>query len=604
MANLKINSEYKSSQLYRIRHSVAHIMAEAVLQFFPEAKIAIGPPIADGFYYDFDLPRALTEEDLQQIEARMREIAAKQLDFVCSEVTPEQAHKTFANQPYKLELIEGLLKGTVDENGEPLPQQEQPRLTIYQLDNFVDLCKGPHVSNTREIAVDAFKLLRTAGAYWRGDEERPMLQRIYGTAFETKQELENHLKQLEEAKRRDHRVLGKQLEFFTFSDEVGQGLPLWQPKGALVRYLADRFSQDAHLLNGYEWIVTPHIGKAQLWETSGHLDFYRDNMYRPIEIEDEQYFLKPMNCPFHIHIYKSRPRSYREMPTRFAEFGTVYRYERSGVLNGLTRVRGFTQDDAHIFCLPEQIGQEILSALRFSLYVLRSFGLKDFKAYLATRPAKKFVGSEAEWDAAIETLKEAVEKEGLPYEVDEGGGAFYGPKIDIKVLDFLGREWQLSTVQFDFNLPKRFGLEYIGADGEAHTPVMVHRALFGSCERFFAMLIEHYEGALPLWLSPVQVTIIPIAERHLEYASAVQRELKTRKIRAKIDDSGERMQAKIRNSEIGKVPYAFILGDKEASNNAVSIRARQQGDLGSHTIDEFMAKITEQLALGQPREIE
>lgn len=604
MSKAQSNPEYEASLLYRIRHSVAHVMAEAVLEFIPEAKIAIGPPISDGFYYDFDLPRPLTEEDLPKIEERMKEIIAKGHDFMCSEVTPEKARQIFANQPYKLEILEDLLNKNVDEDGQPLPQEGDSKLTVYQLDNFIDLCRGPHIANTKEINPEAFKLLRIAGAYWRGDEDRPMLQRIYGTAFERKKELDDYLKQIEEAKKRDHRNLGKQLDFYTFSDEVGQGLPLWQPKGALVRYLADRFSQDAHLLNGYEWVVTPHIGKAQLWETSGHLDFYRDNMYRPIEIEDEQYFLKPMNCPFHIHIYKSKPRSYREMPTRFAEFGTVYRYERSGVLNGLTRVRGFTQDDAHIFCLPEQVGDEISAALRFSLYVLRSFGLKDFKAYLATRPAKKFVGSEANWDMAIATLKDAIETEQLPYEVDEGGGAFYGPKIDLKVLDFLGREWQLSTVQFDFNLPERFKLEYIGADGKAHTPFMVHRALFGSCERFFAMLIEHYEGALPLWLSPVQVTIVPIAERHLDYAHTVQRALKKKGIRAKIDDSGERMQAKIRNSEMGKVPYAFVLGDKEADNQTVSIRARQQGDLGAKSVDEFMALVADQLALGQPREIE
>ncbi|NLF24562.1 MAG: threonine--tRNA ligase, partial [Deltaproteobacteria bacterium] len=575
-----------------------------VLEIFPEAKIAIGPPIEDGFYYDFELTRVLTDEDLGAIEARMRDLLKTSTKFECREVTPEEGRRIFADQPYKLELIEDLLSGERDEYGEKVKDAEALKLTVYQHGNFVDLCRGPHVASTEEICPDAFKLLRTSGAYWRGDEHRQMLQRIYGTVWETKQDLEEYLSRLEEAKQRDHRLLGKQLDLFSFSDEVGPGLPLWHPKGALLRHLAEQFSKEAHLLNDYEWVITPHIGKGKLWETSGHLEFFRENMYRPMDIEGDEYFLKPMNCPFHIHIYRSQLRSYRQLPIKFAEFGTVYRYERSGVVSGLTRVRCFTQDDAHIFCTPEQVGDEILKALQFSLYVLRSFGLVDFKAYLATRPEGKSVGTPEEWERAQAVLEQAVRRENLPFEIDEGGGAFYGPKIDLKVCDGLKREWQLSTIQFDFNLPGRFGIEYTGADGQTHTPVMVHRALCGSFERFVGMLIEHYKGDFPLWLAPVQVRLIPIADAHLEYAYKLRAELVARNIRADVDDSNERMQAKIRSSELEKVPFAFIVGGKEMQNGTVSVRSRARGgDLGAMTLEDFMASISTELEAAKPRRL-
>jgi threonyl-tRNA synthetase len=497
----------------------------------------------------------------------------------------------------------GIHKQGTDEYGNSLEEEQAAKLTIYRHGPFVDLCRGPHVENTKAIQPDCIKLLRVAGAYWRGDETRPMLQRIYGTAFQNKKELRQYLDRLEEAKKRDHRLIGKQLGLFSFSEEVGAGLPLWHPKGALIRHLAERFSQEAHLLNDYEWVVTPHIGRSQLWETSGHLDFYRDSMYRPMDIEGEDYFIKPMNCPFHIHIYKAALRSYRELPIRFAEFGTVYRYERSGVVSGFTRVRGFTQDDAHIFCTPDQLESEILSALRFSLYVLRAFGLNDFKAYVATKPEKKFVGTPENWERAQAILKKAVEAENLPYEIDEGGGAFYGPKIDLKLVDSLDREWQLSTVQFDFNLPERFGITYIGEDGQPHAPLMVHRALFGSFERFFAMLIEHYAGDFPLWLAPVQATLVPIADRHIEFAQQIKSALRDKGIRANVDDSNERMQAKIRNSEMQKIPFCLVLGDKEMEANRLSVRSRKDGSQNSMTVEEFYASLEPALAAGRPKRI-
>jgi threonyl-tRNA synthetase len=593
---------YESSRLYRIRHSCAHLMAQAVCEMFPDAKVAIGPPTRDGFYYDFDLPRSLTPEDLEQIETRTKELASDELSFACREVSPDEARELFSSQPYKLELIDDILSRGTDEYGEELADEDaRPRLTVYQQDSFEDLCRGPHVASTAEINADAVKILNVAGAYWRGDERRPMLQRIYGTAWETKEELDDYLHRLEEAKARDHRVLGTALDLYSTSEAVGPGLILWHPKGALVRYLAERFSQEAHLLNGYEWAYTPHIGREGLWHTSGHLDYYKDAMFNAIESEGEDYYLKPMNCPFHAQIYKSRPRSYRDLPLRLAEFGTVYRFERSGVLQGLTRVRGFTQDDAHTFCLPEQIFDEILLALRFSLYILRSFGLTDFNAFVSTRPEGKSIGSEEDWEKATDVLRRAVEAVDLPYEYDIGGGAFYGPKVDLKVNDTLGREWQLSTVQFDFNLPERFELEYTGADGEKHRPYMVHRALFGSAERFFAMLIEHFGGAFPLWLAPVQVVLIPITDKQLDYAQEVSSRLNAVGLRVEIDDRNERMGAKIRNAELQKVPYAMILGKREAANETVSLRSRSEGDLGAMSIDEFLERTAEERAAGTAR---
>jgi threonyl-tRNA synthetase len=585
--------KYEESQLYRIRHSAAHIMAQAVLEMFPEGKISIGPPVENGFYYDFDLPRNLTPEDLEQIEKRMRQIIQGKYEFKKTVVSADEAKKIFENQPYKLELIEGLEKGGLDEYGNPL--KERPDISVYQQDTFVDLCRGPHVQNTKEIKPDAFKLMNIAGAYWRGDEKNKMLQRIYGTAWEKADDLKQHLWKLEEAKKRDHRKLGKELDLFSVSEEVGAGLILWHPKGALIRVLVEDFSRNAHLENGYEWVFSPHIGRAQLWHTSGHLDFYKESMYAPMDIEGEDYYAKPMNCPFHIEIFKSHLRSYRDLPRRYAEYGTVYRYERSGVLHGLTRVRGFTQDDAHIFCRPDQVEEEINRALEFSLYVLRSMGLQEFRAYLSTRP-EKYVGDPANWEKATEALRRAIEKHNLPYEVDEGGGAFYGPKIDLKVMDALDREWQLSTIQFDFNLPERFGLEYIGEDGKPHQPSMVHRALLGSMERFFGVLIEHFSGAFPVWLSPVQTMVIPIADRHLEYAREVLNKLRAEGIRVELDERAERMNAKIRDAQKQKIPYMLVIGDNEMAAGQVSLRVRDGGQQNNILLSDFLARAKDLIA--------
>ncbi len=582
---MSIPEKYADSELYRIRHSAAHVMAQAVLELFPEAKYTIGPPIENGFYYDFDLARPLTPDDLKKIQKRMRKILGGKHDFVKKIVSAEEARAIFKDQPYKLELIEGLEQGGVDEYGEPL--EGDVEISIYTHDTFVDLCRGPHVKNTSEINSKAVKLMSVAGAYWRGDEKNAMLQRIYGTAWKTKEDLDAYLWRLEEAKKRDHRKLGKELDLFSISEEVGPGLILWHPKGALIRVLIEDFSRQAHLKNGYDWVFTPHIGRAHLWETSGHLGFYKENMYAPIQIEDEQYFVKPMNCPFHIEIYKKQLRSYRDLPLRFAENGTVYRYERRGVLHGLTRVRGFTQDDAHIFCRPDQVGDEIRRALDFSLYILRSMGLKDFKAYLSTMP-EKYVGKPADWTRATEALRRAIEAAELPYELDEGGGAFYGPKIDLKVNDALGRQWQLSTIQFDFNLPERFDMSFIGEDGQPHRPYMVHRALLGSMERFFGVLIEHYAGAFPVWLSPVQAIVIPITDEHLDYAFGVKRKLKDIGMRVEVADGNDRMNAKIRKAQKQKIPYMLIVGDKEAESESVSLRMRGGENPGIMPLSDFI----------------
>jgi threonyl-tRNA synthetase len=589
----QVQEKYEESHLYKIRHSAAHIMAQAVLEMFPDGKFTIGPPIENGFYYDFDLPRNLTPEDLEQIEKRMRQIIQARHEFRKTVVSGEKAKEIFADQPYKLELIEGLEKGGLDEYGNPL--QEKPEISIYQHDTFVDLCRGPHVENTKEIKPDAFKLMNIAGAYWRGDEKNKMLQRIYGTAWEKADDLKQYLWKQEEARKRDHRKLGKELDLYSVSEDVGAGLILWHPKGAMVRVLVEDFSRNAHLENGYEWVFSPHIGRAQLWQTSGHLDFYKEGMYSPMDIEGEPYYAKPMNCPFHIEIFKSHLRSYRDLPRRYAEYGTVYRYERSGVLHGLTRVRGFTQDDAHIFCRPDQVEEEISRALEFSLYVLRSMGLTDFKAYLSTKP-EKYVGDPANWDKATEALRRAIEAHELPYEVDEGGGAFYGPKIDLKVMDALAREWQLSTIQFDFNLPERFGLEYIGEDGQPHQPYMVHRALLGSMERFFGVLIEHFGGAFPVWMAPVQTVVIPIADRHVEYAREVAKELRAQGMRVDLDERSERMNAKIRDAQKQKVPYMLVLGDNEMNHGNVSLRVRDGSQQNNIPLEEFIARAKDRIA--------
>lgn len=585
MAKFEKN-KYEESKLYRVRHSSAHVMAQAVLEMFPDGKVAIGPPIEEGFYYDFDLPRPLTPEDLEVLEKRMREIIAGNHKFNKEVLQASQARDLFSDQPYKLELIDGLEQGGYDEYGEPL--EEKPEISIYTQDSFVDLCRGPHVENTGEINPEAIKLLSVAGAYWRGDEERPMLQRIYGTAWESADELEQYLWKLEEARKRDHRRLGKDLDLFSVSEEVGAGLILWHPKGGMVRKIAEDYCREEHEIGGYEFVYSPHIGKANLWQTSGHLDWYQENMYSPLDIEGQEYYLKPMNCPFHVQIYKSRIRSYRDLPLRFAEWGTVYRYERSGVLHGLLRVRGFTQDDAHLFCRPDQMPEEIDRVLDFSLNILRAFGFKDFQAYLSTRNPDKAAGPLEQWEAPTEALRNALERAQISYQIDEGEATFYGPKIDLKVRDALGREWQLSTIQFDFTLPERFDLVFVGEDGQEHRPYMIHRALLGSMERFMGVLIEHFAGAFPVWLSPVQTVLIPIADRHYEYVYQVAGRLKAAGLRVEVDERGERMNAKIRDAQNQKIPYMLVIGDKEVEGDSVSVRLRSEENLGAMSLDGFM----------------
>ncbi|GAB4418457.1 MAG: threonine--tRNA ligase [Anaerolineae bacterium] len=580
------SNQLAQDQLYKIRHSLAHVMAQAVLEMFPTGKIAIGPPIEDGFYYDFDLPRPLTPEDLTALEKRMREILQGRHTFQRRELSAAEAKTLFAGQPYKIELIEGLEKGGVDEYGEPT--DAPPVISTYKHDTFEDLCKGPHVANLGEINPLAFKLMKIAGAYWRGDEKRQQLQRIYGTAWQTPEELADYLHRLEEAEKRDHRKLGKELDLFsTEPDMLGGGLILWHPNGGLMRHLAEEFCRKEHLAQGYDLVYSPHIGKSTLWQTSGHLTFYKENMYAPLDIDGQEYYLKPMNCPFHIMIYQDKLRSYRDLPLRFAEWGTVYRYERSGVLHGLLRVRGFTQDDAHHFVQPEKMPEEIDFALNFCLRILRSFGFTDFTAYLSTRPESKAVGELADWHTAEAALEAALKRANLPYEIDPGGGAFYGPKIDLKIKDALGREWQLSTIQFDFNLPERFDITYIGEDGQPHRPFMIHRALLGSMERFFGVLIEHYGGAFPVWLSPVQAVLIPIADRHVAYCDEVAKRLKTAGLRVEVDASSERMGNKIRLAQKQKIPYMLVVGDKEQAAHQVAVRLRSGEDLGPLGVSAF-----------------
>jgi threonyl-tRNA synthetase len=577
------NSENKKDDfLSKIRHSTAHIMAEAVLRIFPDAKIAIGPSIENGFYYDFDLPRALKPEDLEGIEEKMRENITEKHDFVKKVVTKSEALKVFKDQPFKIELINDL------------PEDEE--ISLYTNGNFTDLCKGPHIENSRHINTRAFKLLSIAGAYWRGDEKRPMLQRIYGTAWNNPKELRAYLEKLKEIEKRDHRKLGKELDLYSTHEEAGAGFIYWHPKGARIRSIIEDFWRQEHFKSDYELLYTPHIGKSWLWETSGHLDFYNENMYAPMTIDESDYYVKPMNCPFQILIYKSRTRSYRDLPLRWAELGTVYRYERSGVLHGLLRVRGFTQDDAHIICTPEQIESEIIEVLKFSLRMWKAFGFKDIKAYLATMPEKS-VGDTDRWDMAIESLKKAIEAEGLPYEIDEGGGAFYGPKIDLKIKDALGREWQMTTIQFDFNLPERFDMVYVDKNGQEKRPFMVHRALLGSIERFFGVLIEHYGGAFPLWLSPMQIAVIPVAEAFNEYAEDVKKQLKEKGFRVTAILNDDRMNAKIRKAQQEKIPYMLILGESEKSSGTVSVRKRSGEQINKIPVNEFIDQINEEIKL-------
>jgi len=564
--------------LEMLRHSAAHVMADAVLRLFPEAKITIGPSIEDGFYYDFDYKTPFTMDDLARIEEEMLKIVREKQPFVREEVARDQARKLFANEPYKLELINELPEGEV--------------ITIYRHGKFTDLCRGPHVEDTGKIK--AFKLLKVAGAYWRGNEKNPQLQRIYGTAFPDKASLDAYLTMMEEAAKRDHRKLGTDLDLFSTMGEYGAGLILWHPKGARIRDSIETFWKNEHYKNGYDILYTPHIGRATLWETSGHLGFYRDSMYSPMDIDGNDYFIKPMNCPFHIMVYKTKVRSYRDLPLRWAELGTVYRYEKSGVLHGLLRVRGFTQDDAHIICTPEQIESEIREVLRFSLFMWKSFGFKDIKAYLATRP-EKAVGDKARWEQAIAALKSAVQEEKLEIELDEGGGAFYGPKIDLKIKDALGREWQMTTIQFDFNMPERFDMTFIGADGQKHRPYMVHRALLGSLERFFGVLVEHYAGAFPTWLAPVQAKVLPVGDDFVAYGNEIANKLRANGIRVEVDGRNEKLGLKIREAQLQKIPYMLVVGAKEKDANAVAARSRTKGDLGMKPVAEFSEMIVREI---------
>lgn len=562
--------DYDISQ---IRHSAAHVMAHAVKNLYPEVKIGIGPSIDDGFYYDFDKPEPFTPDDLVKIEAEMAKIVKADKPFIRREISRSEAEELFKNEPYKLELI----KEAADDVS-----------TIYEEGGFVDWCRGPHVERASEIGV--YKLLSVAGAYWRGDEKRPMLQRIYGTAFKTQEELDQYLHRIEEAEKRDHRKLGRELELFSMDDEIGPGLVLWHPKGALVRKIIEDYWRDAHYKGGYELLYTPHIARQELWEKSGHLDFFSEGMFAAMEVDETPYRIKPMNCPFHLAIYKTKIRSYREMPIRWAELGTVYRFERSGVLHGLLRVRGFTQDDAHILCRPDQLDGEVVRVIDFVIDVLSRFGFNEYGIYLSTRPEKS-VGSDEGWQAATSALRAALEQKGLPFKEDKGGGAFYGPKIDVKIKDALGREHQCSTIQVDFNEPERFDLTYIADDGKARRPIMIHRALLGSLERFFAVLIEHYGGAFPVWLAPTQAVILPIADRHHEYAAEVADRLREMGCRVNVDSRNEKTGFKIREAEVQKIPYMLVIGDREVQNQAVSVRSRDSGDLGPMPISDFVEKL-------------
>ncbi len=573
MVEKKKTDDCSARPLEVLRHSASHIMAEAVASLFPDVKFGIGPSTVDGFYYDFDLPRSLTPEDLSAIEAKMHEIVSLNLPFIKEEVDKKTARKLFANQPYKLELIDELPDKT---------------LTIYRQGSFVDLCRGPHVNSTGE--VKAFKLLSIAGAYWKGDERRPMLQRIYGTAFETREEMETYLNRLAEAAKRDHRKVGKALDLFSLHEEAGAGLVYWHPRGALVRHEIEDFWKKEHFKRGYEMLYTPHVAKLDLWNISGHLQYYRDSMYAPMEMEGQNYQVKPMNCPGHILIYKTQLRSYRQLPLRWAELGTVYRWERSGVLHGLTRVRGFTQDDAHIFCRPDQLEDEVVGVVEFALFMLKTFGFDEYEVMLSTRP-EKYAGTLEIWEQATETLKRALARLNIQYEIDPGEGVFYGPKIDISLKDSLGRTWQGPTTQVDFNLPERFDVNYIGEDGAEHRVVMIHRTVLGSMERFMGCLIEHYGGAFPVWLSPVQVLVIPISDKHSEYASKVAADLRSEGIRVEVDERSERMNLKIREAQLQKIPYMFIVGDEELRSSTVTVRLRDGQNLKAQQLTEFKKRI-------------
>ena len=559
--HIEIVTEQSEEGRHVLRHSAAHVLAQAVLNLFEGALFAIGPPIEDGFYYDFDIGRPFTPEDLEQIEAGMAAIIAADQPFIRSEMSKAEALEVFADQAFKVEIIESVDETEVDAG---------QVVSAYSNNGFIDLCRGPHVPSTGRLS--AVKLLRSAGAYWRGDEKRPQLQRIYGTAWENQKALAEYLHRLEEAERRDHRKLGAELDLFSFPPELGSGLAIWHPKGGLMRMIIEDYSRRTHLKHDYQVVATPHVAKARLWEISGHLGFYADAMYPEMELDHgDGYYVKPMNCPFHILVFKSRSRSFRELPLRLFELGTVYRYERSGVLHGLLRARGFTQDDSHIFCTRSQLGDELQNLLDFTLMVIRDFGFTEFEAELSTRP-EKFVGEVEFWDEATEALAEALLKAGLEYKVAEGEGAFYGPKIDVHIKDAIGRKWQLSTIQVDFSNPDRFDLEYATTDNTRERPVMVHRALFGSVERFFGILVEHYAGAFPMWLAPVQATIVPVADRHLDYAAEIAGMLEAAGLRAEVDETGETVGEKIRRALTDKHPAVLVVGDRDVENRTVGLR--------------------------------
>ena len=550
------------------RHSSTHIMAQAVKEVFPTAQLTIGPALEDSFFYDFAFDRPFTPEDLEKIEARARDIIKRNLQVTRTEFSKQAAIDFFQarGEGYKVELIQGF------PDGEPI--------STYSQGEFVDLCRGPHLPSTGHVG--AFKLLNAAGAYWRGDERNPMLQRIYGTSFPTQKELDAHLARLEEIKRRDHRKVGKELDLITIQDEIGPGLVLWHPKGALVRLLIENFWREQHLKDGYELVYSPHVARLDLWKTSGHVDYYKDNMFAPMKLEGSEYQLKPMNCPYHIMIYKSHLRSYRDLPIRYGELGTVYRYERTGVLHGLLRVRGFTQDDAHLFCRPDQLQDEVSRVIDFTFFILKTFGFVEFEIFLSTRP-KESVGSDENWTLATDSLEAALKSRNLNFHVDEGGGAFYGPKIDIKIKDALGRSWQCSTIQVDFNNPERFDLSYIGEDGKSHQPIMIHRALMGSIERFFGILVEHYGGAFPSWLAPVQAVVIAITESQREYVTSVVAQLKAAGFRAEADLRNEKIGFKIREAEKAKIPFMLVAGEREVQSGTLSVRGRSGANLGTMT---------------------
>lgn len=564
-------------------HSSAHLMASAVLELFPDTRLAIGPPIPDDFssrfYYDLDMSHKLTDEDLASIEKRMGEIAKKNLPFKRTEGDRVESVARFKkdNDPYKAEMASEMTDDTI---------------SFYTHGDFTDMCRGPHLPSTGFIK--AIKLLSVAGAYWRGDEKNKMLQRIYGVTFPDKKMLDEHLARIEEAKKRDHRNLGRDLDLFSITDSVGAGLVLWHPRGALIRHIIESFWRKEHLKNGYEIVYTPHIAKLDLWDKSGHTGFYAENMYSPMSIDEINYEIKPMNCPFHIHIYKSKTRSYRDLPFRWAELGTVYRYERSGVLHGLMRVRGFTQDDAHIFCRPDQLQEELERAIKFNLFFLRTFKFEDFDVYLSTRP-EKYVGTIEGWEKATAALKNALEATGENYVVDPGEGVFYGPKIDIKIKDVLGRSWQCTTIQVDFNLPERFEIEFIADDGSRQRPIMIHRALLGSMERFFGVLIEHYAGNFPLWLAPEQIRVLPVTDFANQYAADLVKKLTGEGIRAGIDVSSEKIGKKIRDAESMKIPYMAVVGKKEVEENSISLRKHTVGDMGGKSIAETIKAIKDEI---------